>query len=209
LARAQLEGINRVERCTALEDQLGSEEPAESGLQLVLGKAGDGTQQRVGKLASDRRADLRHMPHRRQAVEPRQQRVVQTRRDREWRQCAVEHIAIAFLAEQAALQYALGQFLDKQRHAVGAVDDLVDYLIGQRFAAGDLLDQNGPVVPVQAVERQHRHLRLAGPRRLELGAERQDQQHRQAAGTLDGEVEQLVRSRVDPMRVLENDHYRL
>jgi hypothetical protein len=45
--------------------------------------------------------------------------------------------------------------------------------------------------------------------RLELGAERHDQQHRQAADTLDCEVQQLARGRVNPMRVLENHDHRL
>ena len=38
-----LEGIDRVRRRAALKDQLGSDEPVESGLQLVLGHTGDGT----------------------------------------------------------------------------------------------------------------------------------------------------------------------
>ena len=42
-----------------MEDQLGGDETAESGLQLVLGKTGDGTQQWVGKVASDRRDGAR------------------------------------------------------------------------------------------------------------------------------------------------------
>jgi hypothetical protein len=115
------------------------------------------------------------MPHRRQTVEPRHQRGVQTRRKREWRQCPIEHVTVALLAQQTALQNALGQFLDKQWHAVCAIGDLGDNLIGQWFAAGNPLDQIGPVAPVQTIEGQHRHLRLAGPRRLELGAERHDQ----------------------------------
>ena len=64
-------------------------------------------------------------------------------------------------------------------------------------------------MPVQPVERQHRHLRLAGPGRLELGPERHDQQYRQAADAIDGQVEQFARGRVDPMRVLENHQHRL
>jgi hypothetical protein len=48
----------------------------------------------------------------------------------------------------AALQDALGQFLDKQWHAIGALDDLGDDIIGQRLAARDLSYQSGPVVPV-------------------------------------------------------------
>jgi len=62
-----LEAVDRVGRRAALEHQLGDDEASENSLQLVFAKAGDGTQQRVGKLASDRGADLRHQPHRRQA----------------------------------------------------------------------------------------------------------------------------------------------
>ena len=204
-----LEAVDRVGRRAALEDQLGSDELAESRLQLVLGKAGDRAQQRVGKLASDRRADLRHPPRRHEAVEPRQQRGVQGCRDRERLQRAIEHVAIVLLAQQTSLQDALGQFLDKQRHAVGAVGNLEDDLVGQRLAAGDLRYQSGAVTPVQTVESQHADLRLAGPRRLELWAERHDQQHRQAADMLDGEVEQLPRGGVEPMRILPYRDHRL
>ena len=51
--------------------------------------------------------------------------------------------------------------------------------------------------------------RLAGPGRLELGTERHNQKHRQAAHTLYGEIKQLARRRVDPMRVLEDHQHRL
>src|SRR5215831_11659103 len=40
-------------------------------------------------------------------------------------------------------------------------------------------------------------------------SKRHDQQHREVADTFDGEVEQLTRGRVDPMRVLENHDHRL
>ena len=59
-----LEAVDRVGRQAALKDQLGSDELAESRLQLVLGKAGHRAHQRVGKLAPDRRADLRYPPRR-------------------------------------------------------------------------------------------------------------------------------------------------
>ena len=78
-----LEGIDRVGWCPSLERQLGSNEPAESGLQLILVKAGDGPPQRVGKLASNRSTDLCHNPHRPETIEARQQRVAECRRDHE------------------------------------------------------------------------------------------------------------------------------
>ena len=51
-------------------------------------------------------------------------------------------------------------------------------------------------------------MRLASPRRLKLGAERYDQEHRQAAEPLDGEIEQLARGRVNPMSIFENHYHR-
>ena len=57
-----------------------------------------------------------------------------------------------------ALQDILGHFFDKQWDAVCALGDLVDDLPGKGRAARNLLDQGGPVVPVQTVERQHRDL---------------------------------------------------
>ena len=64
LHQSVLEAIDRVGRPAALEHQLGGDKPAERGVQFVLGKAGDGAQQCVGKLASNRGANLCHQPHR-------------------------------------------------------------------------------------------------------------------------------------------------
>jgi hypothetical protein len=58
-----LETVNRVGRRTALENQLGGNEPAESGLQLVLVKTGNDAQQRVWKFASNRGTNLRDPFH--------------------------------------------------------------------------------------------------------------------------------------------------
>ena len=124
------EAIDCVGWRAALEHQFGGDEAGERGLQFLFGKAGDGVQQRVGELAADCGANLRHTPYRRQAVEPRQQRRMKRRRDGKCRQSAIEHVSVAFLAQEAALEDVLGKFLDEQRHAVGAVDDLVDDLIG-------------------------------------------------------------------------------
>jgi hypothetical protein len=57
-----LEGIDCVGVCAALEYQLGGDKPSESGLQFVLAKETDCTQQFIRELASDRGADLRDFP---------------------------------------------------------------------------------------------------------------------------------------------------
>jgi hypothetical protein len=83
------------------------------------------------------------------------------------------------LAKQSAFQYALGQLFNEQRHTVGAIDDLVDKIVRKCLAAGNLRHQHGPISPVQAIERKHSDLWLAGPWWLELGSERHNQQHLQ------------------------------
>jgi hypothetical protein len=92
------------------------------------------------------------------------------------------------LRAQAAFQHALGQLLDKQRHAIGALDDLADDLSRQNLAARDLFDQSGPITASQPAERQHADLCLAGPRWLELWAKHHDQQRRSVSNPFDSEV---------------------
>src|SRR5215472_14683293 len=58
-----LEGVDRLRGCAALKYQLRGDKAAQRRLELVLGKTGDGTQQRERKFASDRRANLRHPPY--------------------------------------------------------------------------------------------------------------------------------------------------
>jgi hypothetical protein len=106
-------------------------------------------------------------------------------------------------------QHRLGQFLDEQRHAVGAVGDLIDDLAAERGVAGQPQHQRGDLALAKAVQRQHRHMRLAAPGRLKLGPEGNHQQDGQARDPVDGQIDQLARGRVDPMRVLENHHQRL
>ena len=51
-------------------------------------------------------------------------------------------------------------------------------------------------------------MQLAGPGRLELGAEGDDRQHRKTADPLDREIEQFARGWVNPMSVLKYYQYR-
>ena len=100
-------------------------------------------------------------------------------RDRERRQRARRQHRRDPVVATAGFEHRLGQLLDEQRHAVGALDDLVDDLAGKAGIAGEPLDQRRAVAPAEPVQRQHRHMRLAAPGVLELGAEGDDQQDRQ------------------------------
>ena len=151
------------------------------------------------------RADLRDLlGDRPEPVEPRDQRGMQGGRDRQGRQRARRQYRSDPVVAIAAFEHRLGQLLDEQRHAVGALDDLVDDLAGETGIAGEPLDQRRAVAPAEPVQRQRRHMRLAAPGVLKLGAEGDDEQDRQPRYPIERQVEQFARGRVDPMRVLEN-----
>jgi hypothetical protein len=80
----------------------------------------------------------------------------------------------------------------------------VDDVGGEAGIAGKTLDQRRAVAPAEPVQRHHRHIWLAAPVMLKFGAEGDDEQDRQPRYSIERQVEQLARGRVDPMRVLEN-----
>ena len=100
------------------------------------------------------------------------------------------------------LEHRLGQLLDEQRHAVGARHDLLEHLGRQRLAARDSFDHRRALAPAEAIERQRRDVRVARPRRAELGPVGEHRQDRQGAHPLDQQVEQLQGRRIDPVQVL-------
>jgi hypothetical protein len=87
----------------------------------------------MGKVAPDCGADLRHIFGRRaEPVEAPHLRGVQGGRHRERDR---RHRRHRMPAIGAGLDHRLGQFLDKERHPVGALDDLVDNI--RRHRPGD------------------------------------------------------------------------
>jgi hypothetical protein len=56
------------------------------------------------------------------------------------------------IGQHAALDHRLGQFLDEERHAVSALDDLLGDLLGQYLAASHPGDHLSPLSWCQAIE---------------------------------------------------------
>ncbi len=81
---------------------------------------------------------------------------------------------IARLGYDAGLDHGLGQLLDEQRHPIGAIDDLIGDLLGQRFVAGHVRDHLSTLPRRQAIEIEQGHVRTADPRRRELRPEGDD-----------------------------------
>ena len=149
-----LEGIDRVGYLAPAEYQLRPNQLGKRLLQRLPRQPGYRVQQLVGELATHHGADLSHLPHRRQSVEPRHQRCMQCRRNRHRGQRTIEHVVVVALLQQPGFEHGLGQLLDEQRHAIGTGEDLLHHLLGERFAGRDALDQRRPVASAQARERE-------------------------------------------------------
>ncbi len=187
-----LERVGRVRSRSAPGNEAGTGQPLERRVEVDRGHGGHRGDQLVGELPSDCGADLRHVLDRGEAIEARHQRSLQRRWNGEFRQRPVERIALVGLAEDAALDQRAGQFLDEQRHAICAREDLIDDRVGQRLVPGDAGNDAGAVATAEAVQGQHRHMRLTDPVRPKLRPPRDHQQHRQAGGTGNHSFEQIL-----------------
>ena len=81
-----LEGIGRVRRRAAQEDELRLGQPDQRVLEHRVGQAGDRRQHVIGKLPADGGADLQHFARRAEPVDARHQRGLQ--RGRNGQRCA-------------------------------------------------------------------------------------------------------------------------
>src|SRR6516225_5551535 len=115
-------------RHAAPEQELGLNEPIKRIGQRRLRQVRDRSEQIVRERAAERGGDLREPLSGIEPVEARQQRGLQARRDRQWRQRSVEHIGVVRLAQQIAFYQRFGQLFDKQWYAIGALDDAVNDL---------------------------------------------------------------------------------
>ena len=119
-----LEGIDRLGYLAPAEYQLRPNQLGKRLLKSLFWQPGYGAQQFVGELATHHSADLSHLPHRSQSIEPRHQRCVQCRRNRHRGQRTIEDVVIVLLMQQPGFEHSLGQFLHEQGHAIGAGEDL-------------------------------------------------------------------------------------
>ena len=109
----------------------------------------------------------------------------------------------------ALLEHGLRQLLDKQRDALGPRQDVLENGWRQPMATGNLADEALGLGVAQTVQREQCDMWEAGPLDLKLGPAGDDEQHAQPLDSVDDEVEQLPRGRVEPVRVLKDEEYRL
>ena len=140
-----LEGINRVRNLAPPKNQFRPYQLAQRLFQLVPRQPRDGVQQFVVKIAARDGTDLCHLPHRCQPIKARHQRRLQRCWDRQSRQRTLENIMTVPFLQQPAFKHCFGQFLNEQRHAIGARKNLVHHLLRQCLAARYPLDQGRAV----------------------------------------------------------------
>jgi hypothetical protein len=136
-------------------------------------------QQLVGELPPDNCPDLCNFLCWSEPVEPRHQRCVQACGDGQSRRGnggGVFHASPSLFR----FQHRLGHFLNEQRDAVSALDNVLPNALRQRLIARDAVDYGSDFVLPKPVEREGSHAGLSDPRRLELWPERHDQQHTEA-----------------------------
>ena len=154
-------------------------------------------------MAADRGTGLGHFLDDRIAVEPRHQRILEGRRDRQRRQRTDQCVPVAIVAQQTRFEDRLGQLLDEQRDAVGAGNDLVHQFCRQRLA-GDAVDHRSTLLPTQAVQSHQRHVWAPKPGRRKFRPKSNEAQGREFGQAIDDQVEQFTERRVDPVDILDH-----
>lgn len=161
------------------------------------------------ELPAECRADLGHLLHGDQAVEPRHQGIVQRRGDGDAVDGSCVFVAPVGGHDEVGVEHCPGEFLEEQRHAVGLRDDVCRQVVRQRRATGDPQYQRDAVLRAQSAE--HDRPDPATDQRLvpELGTRRDDDEQRHACAAFGHGSQHFERGRVGPVCVLEQDERRL
>ena len=163
----------------------------------------------MAELAPDAGGRLRHFLDRLQPVQPRHQAVMQRGGDGDGAERSIQNQPVAVLFQRAGFKDRLGQFLDKQRHAVGALRDDLHDLVRQRLAVGQLGDDVPDLILAQPVQRKARHDGMPAKAILEAGTRRGEDHDRLIGDPIQQQVQQLQRGRIDPVQVFVDQQHRL
>jgi hypothetical protein len=79
--------------------------------------------------------------------------------------------------DNSRLDNGLGQLLNKERRAIGAINNLVDDFLGQRFAAGHMANDINALFGRQPAEAEEAHVRTGDPWQRKLWSKADDHQN--------------------------------
>jgi hypothetical protein len=111
--------------------------------------------------------------------------------------------------DNSRLDNGLGQLLNKERRAIGAINNLVDDFLGQRFAASHMADDINALFGRQPAEAEEAHVRTADPWQRKFWSKGDDHQNPSRRDPIDGQVKRIPRRGVAPMHVLPHHQHRL
>ncbi|MGY4429755.1 hypothetical protein ACVWWO_002232 [Bradyrhizobium sp. F1.13.1] len=114
---------------------------------------------------------------------------------------------IVLLLQEPGFEHGLGQFLYEEWHAISTGEYLIQNLLRERLAGSDPLDQRRSVATVKSRQRERRNMRMTRPGRREFRSRGDEQQHPKPWYLFQGHRQELERSRVRPMDILNNDEH--
>jgi hypothetical protein len=207
LDQGVLEQVRGLRRHSALKDQAGIDEALERLLEPLCGELADRRCQLIGEFTADRGADLGAPlaagPSRSSRAISDACNVAGTPSPAPGTDAAISRPRSAPASSTALVISSTKSGTPSVRSTISAITS------GGSKAALPARRSTRTVAPPEPVQRDYRDMRLPRPGRLELGTEGGDQQDRQAVDPRDNEVEQLPRSRIDPMQILEDHQYRV
>ena len=109
----------------------------------------------------------------------------------------------------AALQEKPRHLLDEQRHAAGARGDVLDHVVRQSMAGGELATISRTCARSSGAKRDRAVMRAHAPGRPELGPGRREDEERRERAALGDAAQNIERGRIGPMQILERQHHRL
>ena len=101
--------------------------------------------------------------------------------------------------QNPSFNQVFGEFLDKQRHAIGPVQYILNNIRRHRLAARDPVNHQRAKIAAQPVELQNRHMGFAVPIGLKFRPERADHQNFTVAHLIDDMTQKLNGARIHPM----------
>jgi hypothetical protein len=188
-------------------DQPGTQQGLEAVMHRLGRAVGHRGQRSVVKFPADDGGDLRDRLGGGHSVQPGHQHVVQGRGNGE---CCLPRWTLARtpLVLAAMFEHRFRQLFEKQRHAVGPGDDVVAGP-GRQRCRRQMVDQPSCLVLVQPAEIERGDLAGAVPGGHEFRTGGHHQEDRTGRGQVDQPVEHILRTRIDPVNVLDQNEPRM
>ena len=193
-----LEQVARARAIAGGKDELRPLEPLKPGGECVRVAWPHGIQHLAAEFAPEHRRELRDGLCLSQAVESREQRIVQARGNHHLRHGGAD-------GGVTRLDDRLGEFFDIEGHAVGLLDDPAQYIRREIVSEECQPDQLGRFGVTQARKGNAGHVRLRRQRTVELGAVRQKYENFGVPNAFDQVHHQIQRGRICPMQIFQDE----